>query len=250
MIELNQIYNEDCLEGMKTIPDKSIDSIVCDLPYGVLNKGNIHSRWDIRLPFDALWAQYRRIIKDHGAIILFAQGMFTADLMRSNPKMWRYNLVYKKGNCTSGFLNARRMPLRNHEDICVFYKKLPTYNPQMTREDKLHERSKPRLKNSCYGVFGDVTTKKSNERFPLSVIDIPREFIVKHPTQKPVALIEYLVKTYTNEGDTVLDNCMGSGTTAIACMNTGRNFIGFEIDKEYYDLSMQRIQSHQPKLAL
>ena len=250
MIELNRIYNEDCLEGMKKIPDKSIDSIICDLPYGVLNKGNIHSQWDMRLPFDALWAQYRRIIKDHGAIILFAQGMFTAELMMSNPNMWRYNLVYKKGNCTSGFLNARRMPLRNHEDICVFYKKLPTYNPQMTREDKLHERSKPRLKNSCYGVFGDVTTKKSNERFPLSVIDIPREFIVKHPTQKPVALIEYLVKTYTNEGDTVLDNCMGSGTTAIACMNTGRNFIGFEIDKEYYDLSMQRIQSHQPKLAL
>lgn len=241
-MELNKIYNEDCLDGMKCIPDKSIDCIICDLPYEILNKGNKYAQWDKMLSFDKLWKQYNRIIKDNGAIILFGQGMFTAKLMMSNPKMWRYNLIYKKGNCTSGFLNARRMPLRNHEDIVVFYKKLPTYNPQMKKEDKPHGRSKPREKNSCYGNFKDVATTWSNEKFPLSVIDIPREYIVKHPTQKPVALIEYLIKTYSNEGETILDNCMGSGTTAVACINTNRNFIGFELNKEYYDLSLERIK--------
>ena len=246
MIELNKIYNEDCLEGMKRIPDKSVDCIICDLPYGVLNKWNKHVQWDRIIPFDKLWEQYSRVIKDNGAIILFGQGMFTAQLMMSNLKMWRYNLIYKKGNCTSGFLNARRMPLRNHEDIMVFYKKLPTFNPQMTVENKVHGRSKPCSKNSCYGHFKNVTTPWSNERFPVSVIDIPREYIVKHPTQKPVALIEYLIKTYSNEGETILDNCMGSGTTAIACINTKRNFIGFEIDKEYYNLSIDRIKNHKP----
>ena len=245
MIELNKIYNEDCLEGMKRIPDRSVDCIICDLPYEVLNKWNKHVQWDRIIPFDKLWEQYSRVIKDNGAIILFGQGMFTAQLMMSNLKMWRYNLIYKKGNCTSGFLNARRMPLRNHEDIMVFYKKLPTFNPQMTVENKVHGRSKPRSKNSCYGHFKNVTTSWSNERFPVSVIDIPREYIVKHPTQKPVALIEYLIKTYSNEGETILDNCMGSGTTAIACINTKRNFIGFEIDQEYYNLSMDRIKNHK-----
>lgn len=244
MIELNKIYNEDCLEGMKRIPDNSVDCIICDLPYGVLNKKNKHALWDKPLQFDVLWKHYNRIIKDNGAIILFGQGMFTARLMMSNSKMWRYNLIYKKGNCTSGFLNARRMPLRNHEDICIFYKKLPSYNPQMRLENKIHERSKPRDKNSCYGYFKDVKTTWSNERFPVSVIDIPREYIVKHPTQKPVALFEYLIKTYSNEGETILDNCMGSGTAAIACINTKRNYIGFEIDKEYYDLSQERIAKH------
>ena len=244
MIELNKIYNEDCLEGMKRIPDKSVDCIICDLPYGVLNKKNKHAQWDNPLQFDVLWKHYNRIIKDNGAIILFGQGMFTARLMMSNSKMWRYNLIYKKGNCTSGFLNARRMPLRNHEDICIFYKKLPTYNPQMRVDNKIHERSKPRGKNSCYGKFKNMTTSWSNERFPVSVIDIPREYIVKHPTQKPVALFEYLIKTYSNEGETILDNCMGSGTTAIACINTKRNYIGFEIEKEYYDLSQERIAKH------
>lgn len=146
MIELNKIYNEDCLEGMKRIPDKLIDCIICDLPYEVLNKKNKHAQWDKMLPLDRIWEQYNRVIKDNGAIILFGQGMFTAQLMMSNPKMWRYNLIYKKGNCTSGFLNARRMPLRNHEDIMIFYKKLPTYNPQMKVEDKAHERNKPSKK--------------------------------------------------------------------------------------------------------
>ena len=242
-MEKNIIYNEDCLIGMKRIPDASIDCIICDLPYGVLNKNNSLASWDKRIPLDILWKEYERIIKQNGAIILFSQGIFTAKLMLSNEKLYRYDMVWKKGFCTSGFLNARRMPLRNHESILVFYKKLPVYNPQMTLEKTLHERSKPRNKNSCYGNFKDVTTPKSNERFPLSVVDIAREYLVKHPTQKPVKLIEYLIKTYTNEGELVLDNCMGSGTTAVACINTNRDFIGFELDKKFFDISIERINS-------
>ena len=242
-MEKNIIYNEDCLIGLKRIPDASIDCIICDLPYGVLNKNNSLASWDKRIPLDILWKEYERIIKQNGAIILFSQGIFTAKLMLSNEKLYRYDMVWKKGFCTSGFLNARRMPLRNHESILVFYKKLPVYNPQMTLEETLHERSKPRNKNSCYGNFKDVTTPKSNERFPLSVVDIAREYLVKHPTQKPVRLIEYLIKTYTNEGELVLDNCMGSGTTAVACINTNRDFIGFELDKKFFDISIERINS-------
>ena len=242
-MEKNIIYNEDCLIGLKRIPDASIDCIICDLPYGVLNKNNSLASWDKRIPLDILWKEYERIIKQNGAIILFSQGIFTAKLMLSNEKLYRYDMVWKKGFCTSGFLNARRMPLRNHESILVFYKKLPVYNPQMTLEETLHERSKPRNKNSCYGNFKDVTTPKSNERFPLSVVDIAREYLVKHPTQKPVKLIEYLIKTYTNEGELVLDNCMGSGTTAVACINTNRDFIGFELDKKFFDISIERINS-------
>lgn len=237
-----KLWHGDCLELMINIPDKSVDCIICDLPYEVLNKGNKHAQWDKMLPLDRIWKQYNRVIKDNGAIILFGQGMFTAQLMMSNPKMWRYNLIYKKGNCTSGFLNARRMPLRNHEDIMVFYKKLPTYNPQMKVEDKAHERNRPSNKNSCYGDTGERVKTISNEKFPLSVIDIPREFIVVHPTQKPVALIEYLIKTYSNECETILDNCMGSGTTGVACINTNRKFIGIEKEEKYFEIAKKRIE--------
>ena len=216
MIDVNKIYNEDCLIGMQRIPDKSIDCIICDLPYGMLNKKNHLAKWDVTIPFEPLWSQYKRIIKKNGAILLFSDGLFTAKLRLSNPKMYRYDLTWKKGKCTSGFLNAKRIPLRNHESINVFYKKLPVYHPQMTIEDKPHKRNKPRTINSCYGHHSGGFQTVSCERYPLSVIDIPREYSVKHPTQKPVALIEYLIKTYSNEGDTILDNCMGSGTTAIA----------------------------------
>lgn len=140
MLEINKIYNEDCLEGMKRIDDKSVDCIICDLPYEVLNKKNESAKWDTIIPFDKLWEQYNRIIKDDGAILLFGQGMFTAQLMMSNPSMWRYNLIWKKGNRSTGFLNAKRMPLRIHEDIVVFYKKLPTYNPQKVKGAKNHSR--------------------------------------------------------------------------------------------------------------
>lgn len=257
MIELNKIYNEDCLEGMKRIPDGSMDCIICDLPYEVLNKGNEHAQWDRIIPFEPLWEQYERVIKDNGAIVLFAQGMFTAKLMMSNERLWRYNLIWNK-IAPTGFLNANRMPLRRHEDICVFYKTLPKYNPQMEKcEPHRHNHDKGSMKgnpkNRCYGSFIDLPTVISDEKFPTSIIDIAKEHSVGkffHPTQKPVNLIAYLIKTYTNEGETILDNCMGSGTTAIAAIRTKRNFIGFELQKEYYDIANKRIKQEQMQLSL
>lgn len=253
-IELNTIYNEDCLQGMKRIPDGAVDCIICDLPYGVLNKGNQSAQWDNIIPFEPLWEQYERVIKDDGAIVLFASGMFTADLMISNRKLWRYNLIWKKGKRSTGFLNANKMPLRNHEDIVVFYKKSPTYNPQMTKGTATHHRSGSQSsKNQCYGSFKILPTLYTNDKFPTSIVDIEKEHVTGgffHPTQKPVALIGYLIKTYTNEGETVLDNCMGSGTTAVAAIRTRRNFIGLELQKEYYDIATKRIKEEQQQLNL
>lgn len=245
---LHEIYNIDCLEGMKRIPDHIIDCVICDLPYGVLNKGNKDAKWDIQIPFEPLWKQYERICKKNAPIILFGQGMFTAKIMMSNPKIWRYNLIWDK-NRTTGFLNARRMPLRSHEDICIFYKALPTYHPQMTKCD-WHKRNHSRgnleqpITNRCYGTFKKHPSIISDEKFPKSIISIPQEHSsggFYHPVQKPTALLEYLIMTYTNEGDTVLDNCMGSGSTGVACMETLRNFIGFEIEKQYFDIARRRI---------
>lgn len=247
MIELDKIYNEDCLEGMKRIPDASIDCIICDLPYGVLNKHSEGGQWDSIIPLEPIWEQYNRIIKDNGAIVLFSQGMFTAKLMMSNQKMWRYNLIWKKGNRVSGFLNANRMPLRNHEDICVFYKKQPTYNPEKTKGQPNHSRGNGGGKRTqrCYGdvdmfAGGDDL---SGEKFPLSIINIEKEHDgkQKHPTQKPVDLIAYLIRTYTNPGDIVLDNTIGSGTTAVAALREKRHFIGFELNNNYYNIALCRI---------
>jgi site-specific DNA-methyltransferase (adenine-specific)/modification methylase len=248
MIELDKIYNMDCLEGMKQIPDGTIDAVICDLPYGVLNGESEGGSWDTIIPFEPLWAEYRRVCKPTAAIVLFAQGMFTADLMHSNPKMWRYNLIWKKGERASGFLNANRMPLRNHEDIVVFYDKLPTYNPQMRTGFPNHTRGHGggKLKNGCYGKFdpwarSDVIT---TEKFPLSIIDIAKEHDVNkqfHPTQKPVDLLRYLILTYSNEGDTILDATIGSDTTAVAALMEHRHFIGFETNKEYFDIAQGRI---------
>ena len=257
MIELNKIYNEDCLEGMKRIPDGSVDCVICDLPYGVLNKQSEGGSWDSAIPLDLLWEQYRRITKPTAAIVLFGQGMFTSDLMQSNRKMWRYNLIWDKMRAT-GFLNCARMPLRQHEDICVFYEKLPTYNPQKYEVPdwaKTHTRGRGASNtNRCYGNFYlhqqfDIT----NEKWPRSIIEISKktnEADAWHPTQKPVALIQYLIRTYSNEGDTILDNCMGSGTTAIAAIREKRNFIGFELNKEYYDKACKRIKLEQAQLTL
>jgi site-specific DNA-methyltransferase (adenine-specific) len=244
MIELNKIYNEDCLEGMQKIEDKSIDMILCDLPYGVLNKRN---KWDSVIPFHNLWNEYKRIIKDNGAIVLFGQGMFTANCMKSNEDWWRYNLIWKKADRTSGFLNANRMPMRNHEDIMIFYNKQPIYHPQFEYGYKpSHKKGKNGVlneTNNCYGDFKVFETRDYGDRkFPKSVLNFDREHPPIHPTQKPVALCEWLIKTYTNEGETVLDNCIGSGTTAIACINTNRNYIGFELDKHYYEIAEERIQ--------
>jgi site-specific DNA-methyltransferase (adenine-specific) len=243
-----QLMFGDCLERMKEIPDKSIDMILCDLPYGVLNKGNVNAKWDSVIPFDQLWKQYERIIKDNGAILLFGQGMFSAELMLSNNKLWRYNLIWDKVAKT-GFLNANRMPLRQHEDIMLFYKKLCTYNPQMVKcEPHKRNHSKGNMKqpqrNNCYGKIIETPTIVTDEKFPISIISIAKEHEngkFYHPTQKPVALLEYLIKTYTNEGETVLDNTMGSGSTGVACVNTNRKFIGIEMDEKYYDISCKRI---------
>jgi len=206
-IELDTIYNEDCLEGMKRIDDESIDAIICDLPYGVLNDGNPDAQWDKMLPMDELWAQYRRIAKQNAPIVLFAQGMFTAQLLVSQPKLWRYNLVWDKVR-TTGFLNARKQPLRCHEDICVFCKSAPTYNPQMTKclpHQRNHSRGKQQGEqtNRCYGLLNKPEDIISDEKYPRSIIEFSKNIATDgklHPTQKPVGLIRYLIRTYTNSG--------------------------------------------------
>lgn len=238
MIELNKIYNEDCLEGMKRIPNKSIDMILCDLPYGTTQ-----NKWDSIIPLDNLWKQYERVIKDSGAIVLTAQTPFDKVLGSSNLKLLKYEWIWEKNRGT-GHLNAKKMPMKSHENILVFYKKLPTYNPIMREGDPYIRKdcSKSSLNKGNYGKTNEShTTVSEGGRYPLSVLNFNSVERTIHPTQKPVELFEYLIKTYTNEGETVLDNCMGSGTTAIACINTQRNFIGFEINKEYHRISNDRI---------
>ena len=238
----------DCLEIMNQIPDKSVSAVVCDLPYGVLNKNNPNAKWDCVLPLDVLWREWERVCKDNAAIILFAQGMFTAQLMMSNPGMWRYNLIWAKGRST-GFLNSKRMPLRAHEDICVFYKGMPTYNPQMVKAEKgkethsIGKRWKERT-SSCYGAYKHVGDGDLSLKFPNSILefkrDAPTELV--HPTQKPVDLIRWLIRSYTNKGDVVLDSTMGSGTTGIAAVIEERDFIGIEKEEKYFLLAQKRIQ--------
>ena len=233
----------DCLELMKEIPDKSIDMILCDPPYG-----ETQNKEDIIIPFDKLWEQYERIIKDNGAIVLFAQGMFYVDLVNSNRKLFRYDLIWDKV-LISGFLNAKRMPLRRHEKIAVFYKKLPTYNPQFTKGNPLHSKGKnyknKPIINQNYGHFEMTEDVRagSTEKYPTSILQYrkPHPSVSVHRTQKPVELIKWLVETYTNAGDTVLDSCMGSGTTGVACKETDRNFIGMENNKHYMEVAISRI---------
>lgn len=230
-----QLMQGDCLELMKIIPDGSIDMILCDLPYGTTK-----NKWDSVIPFEPLWKQYSRIIKDNGAIILFCDGMFTAQLIQSNAKLWRYNLVWdKQRGCD--FLNANVKPLKSHEDIAVFYRKKPTYNKQYWYSKPYALQKNGSLSNN-YGERKEAWSESvDGKRNPLSILSFARDAARKHPTQKPVALLEYLVKTYTNEGDTVLDNCMGSGSTGVACVNTGRRFIGMELDPGYFAVAEKRI---------
>lgn len=250
------LIHGDCLVAMKDIPDKSIDMILCDLPYEVLHKNNPHAQWDRKIPFDKLWEQYNRVIKDNGAIVLFAQGMFTAELMMSNPKMWRYNLVWKKGNRISLPMMANKRILPNHEDICVFYKKQPTYNPQMTQGAKNHSIGniasyKNKITNNCYGDLKRTEVKQDGLKYPKSVLNFERDYkCFFHPTQKSVALLEYLIKTYSNEGETILDNTMGSGSTGVAAKRLNRNFIGIELNEEYFKIAVKRIQQTTQQLFL
>ena len=233
MIELNKIYNEDCLEGMKRIPDKSVDMILCDLPYGITQ-----NKWDSVIPLDSLWKEYNRIIKDNGAIVLTASTPFDKVLGVSNIKNLRYEWIWKKNNVT-GHLNAHRMPMKEHENILVFYNKQPTYNPQ-----GLVQFNKTTRRGSNGSNYGKSNTENFQEftNYPRSILEFSYDKNKLHPTQKPIALFEYLIRTYTNEGEIVLDNCIGSGTTAVACINTNRNYIGFELDKHYCDIANERIR--------
>jgi len=237
------------LEKMHDITDKSIDMILCDLPYGTTR-----CAWDAIIPFEPLWKHYTRIIKSHGAIVLTATQPFTTKLIASNMNMFRYCWVWQKTSPT-GYLNANKMPMRAHEDIAVFYKKLPTYNPQMTTG---HERkvSTARHKRNCIktNVYGDhqLIGYDSTERYPISIQIFPtdKQSTALHSTQKPVALFEYLVRTYTNPGEVVLDNAIGSGTTAIACIRQSRNYIGIELRQDCCEVARLRISRElsQPKL--
>ena len=237
MIELNKIYNEDCLEGMKRIPDGSVDMVLCDLPYGTTA-----CKWDTIIPFEPLWEQYERIIKDNGAIVLFGSEPFSSHLRLSNINKYKYDWIWKKRPVN--FLNAKKQPLRETENIMVFNSKV--YFPQgLIYKPRINKRSNSTETNGEHGR-ANVSLYTN---YPRQLLEYVGERGL-HPTQKPVALFEYLIKTYTNDCETVLDNCIGSGTTAIACINTNRNYIGFEQDKHYCDIANERIQkSMQDKVV-
>ena len=279
-----KLYNGDCLEVMKEIPSKSIDMILCDLPYQVTK-----NKWDIIIPMndyviindevlekdkfylqqfmkgltkkeidkiwkenkqEGLWSHYNRIIKDNGAILLFGQDIFSAQLINSNLKMYKYKWFWKKDR-PSGFLNAKKMPLKDVEEILVFYKKCPIYNPQFWEGIPLHgmgtKYKEGNLGNNNYGKFASHTNPSANregytKKYPRQVLEFKRPHPPIFPTQKPVDLCEYLIKTYTNEGDLVLDNCMGSGSTGVACKNLNRRFIGIELNSKTFNLAKDRIE--------
>lgn len=275
-----ELYHGDCLELMKSIPDGSVDMVLCDLPYGTTEL-----KWDIVIPFEPLWEQYRRVIKNNGAILLFSVQPFTTDLINSNRKMFRYEIIWSKTQ-PLGFLNAKKMPLRAHENILVFYKNLPTYNPIKHKVEckdighvhggkngKLYEqyigrkRGNSEYKINGLGVYGGINPNvaktyeyiETGERYPTDIVKFSNwngalfgntTKANKHPTQKPVPLLEYLIKTYTNEGETVLDNTMGSGSTGVACINTGRNFIGIELDDNYFEIAKTRIEQYKTQGSL
>jgi site-specific DNA-methyltransferase (adenine-specific) len=243
MIESNSVIQGDCLIEMQKIPDKSIDMILCDLPYGTTA-----CKWDTIIPFEPLWEQYKRIIKDNGAIVLTASQPFTSALVMSNIKMFKYEWIWEKSLC-SNFLNLKKQPAKRIENICVFYNKQPTYNPQK-ETGKPYEIKDTKNKiiptQQKFGVSYRTKTINNGERYPSVIIKIANQNGL-HPTQKPVALFEYLVKTYTNEGDLVLDNCAGSGTTGVACKNLNRNFILIEKEPEYIDIINNRLTPKEIK---
>lgn len=245
MIEKNKIYLGDCFDVMQSIEDKSINLILSDPPYGVTKCST-----DVSFPLDLLWVFYKRIIKDNGVIVLFGQGKFSAKLILSNEKMYRYSLVWDKGRRGSGFLNARIMPLRNHEDILIFYKKTPVYNPQFSVGEPLHGMGKKYkeggVKNNNYGYFKSGENPSAErvgdtKKYPLSILRFDKPHPPIHPTQKPITLGRYLVRTYTNEGDLMLDNFCGSGSFILSAILENRMFIGIEKDQRYYNMSIKRM---------
>lgn len=233
--EMKLLYG-DCLEMMAQIPDGSVDMVLCDLPYGTTQ-----NKWDSVIPFEPLWAHYKRICK--GVIVLTAQPPFDKSLGMSNIQNLKYEWIWEKESGT-GHLNAKKAPLKSHENILVFYAQQPTYNPQFSEGRPYRMVSGKGSSN--YGDQKATVTENDGRRYPLTVLRFNRDKEKVHPTQKPVALMEYLIRTYTNEGDTVLDNCMGSGTTGVACVNTGRNFIGIEQDDKYFAIAKQRISDAYP----
>lgn len=241
-LELNRIYQMDCLEGMKLIKDKSIDMILCDLPYGTTAQ-----KWDVVIPFEPLWEQYERIIKDNGAIVLTCKQPFTSDLLNSNRKLFRYELIWEKTRASNN-MQLKKQFAQIHENILVFYKKQPTYNDLKFKVDDKYIDKRKNIRDSYYnsGHYNQPMKRKADDgwRHPQSILPFNSVWHKgMHPTQKPDDLFQYLIETYTNEGDVVLDNCIGSGTTAIACININRNFIGFEIEQEYTDNANERINS-------
>lgn len=237
-LELNRIYQRDCLSdgGMALIPDKSIDMILCDLPYGTTA-----CKWDTIIPMDRLWEQYERVIKDNGAIVLTACQPFTTALINSNIKLFKYCWIWQKPQGVDPFM-AKKRPMNNYEDICVFYKEQPTYNPQFTK-GKPYKVERDRTTRN-YEITGTemkpTTTVNEGVRYPTRILQFNQERGY-HPTQKPVLLFEYLIKTYTSGGEVILDNCLGSGTTAVASVKTGRKFIGFETEPKYIEIANKRI---------
>jgi site-specific DNA-methyltransferase (adenine-specific) len=225
---------------MQTIPDHSVDLILCDLPYGVTA-----CKWDTVIPFDELWRHYERIIKPKGNIILFGTGLFAYKLALSNEKLFRYELIWKKSKCGSP-LTAKYMPLKKHENILVFGEAASKYNPQLVEGTPYARKYTPLKKNDMqYGVKGGETDNEGT-RHPITILDFPQKWRRQdqvHPTQKPVELMEWLIKSYSDAGDTVMDNCMGSGTTGVACVNTDRNFIGIELNEEYFKIASNRINT-------
>lgn len=251
MLEINNIYNMDCLEGMDLMAkqDMKVDAVITDPPYGTTNR----NKWDTIIPLDKMWNKINNIYNKDTPILLFADEPFTSSLIMSNPKLFKQRITWDKDR-GSGFLNAKRMLLKQTEDICLFYEKLPTYNPQMTiaDTDRIRPVSKPGGTSSNYGKHTAKSGKDydKTKRYPTNLIKFSsmmqecNNLHRVHPTQKPVALIEYLIKTYSNENDLILDFTIGSGTTAIAAMNTNRNFIGFELDEKYYQIAKDRINKH------
>ncbi|MCI9597243.1 MAG: site-specific DNA-methyltransferase [Firmicutes bacterium] len=226
---VNQLFEGDCLEYMNRIPDESVDMILCDLPYGMTQ-----NEWDCYIPLDELWKQYNRIIKPNGAIVLTSNGIFTAKLILSQPNIYKYKWVWEKSKPTN-FLNAKKQPLRKHEDVCVFYKKQPTYHPQMTEGTPYDKGIRKNQLCGNYGDFDPVHVASEGKRYPTDIIYVKTaesEGAVLHPTQKPIELGRYMIRTYTNPGDIVLDNTFGSGSFLVAALIEGRNFIGIEKNED------------------
>jgi site-specific DNA-methyltransferase (adenine-specific)/modification methylase len=222
---LNKVIEADCLEIMEKLPDNSVDMVLCDLPYGTTQ-----NKWDSVIPLDKLWREYKRIVKPNGAIVLTSHGIFTANLIVSNPQMFKYKWVWEKSKSTN-FLNAKKQPLRKHEDVCVFYVKQPVYNPQMIEGEPYDKGMRKDQLSGSYGDFHSVHVQSDGMRYPTDIVYFKTsesEGEVIHPTQKPISLGRYFVRTYTNPGDVVLDNTSGSGSFLVAALLEGRNFIGIE----------------------